>query len=269
MSSIARRARVAGAVFASVSVVLIGTGVLASGSAGASREPGSYLSAPGSGRPAVASRASEVLAGVNAAAERGLVATSRDGGGLAVYDAPGAIAASQLFPATNELGSPLTFLTVSHQPGWFEVLLPTRPNASTAWVPAASVTVNAPTVRVEISLAAHELRLLRVGDGAVLLTSPVGIGAPERPTPTGRFFVRDLFPTSGGNHPYGPMAFGLSGHSDVLTQFGTGDGRIAIHGTNQPSSIGADASNGCVHVPNDIDAALEQYLSLGTPVVIS
>jgi lipoprotein-anchoring transpeptidase ErfK/SrfK len=217
----------------------------------------------------VVSHRSELLSAVDALAERGLVATPRDSGGLAVYDAPGASAPSQVFPATNELGSPLAFLTVSRQPGWFEVLLPTRPNGSTAWVQADSVTVEAPKVRVEISLAAHELQLLRVGDGAVLLTSPVGIGAPDRPTPTGRFFVRDLFATSGENHPYGPMAFGLSGHSDVLTHFGTGDGRIAIHGTNQPSSIGADASNGCVHVPNDVDVALEQYLSLGTPVTIT
>jgi lipoprotein-anchoring transpeptidase ErfK/SrfK len=70
------------------------------------------------------------------------------------------------------------------------------------------------------------------------------------------------------DHPYGPFAFGLSGHSDVLMHFGTGDGRIAIHGTNQPASIGADLSAGCVHVPNDVDLALIPYLTLGTPVVI-
>jgi len=81
--------------------------------------------------------------------------------------------------------------------------------------------------------------------------------------------VRDLFPAWGENHPYGPIAFGLPGHSDALTHFGTGDGRIAIHGTNQPSSIGADASNRCVHVPNDVDRALIQYLTIGTPVTIS
>jgi lipoprotein-anchoring transpeptidase ErfK/SrfK len=82
--------------------------------------------------------------------------------------------------------------------------------------------------------------------------------------------VRDHFPTGGGDrHPYGPFAFGLSGHSDVYARFGTGDGRIAIHGTNQPASVGAAVSNGCAHVPNDVVLAMIPYLPLGTPVTIS
>jgi lipoprotein-anchoring transpeptidase ErfK/SrfK len=198
-----------------------------------------------------------------------LVVSPADGGDLALYAAPGDAAPTMVLPAVNELGSPLVLLAVAQQYTWYEVLLPTRPNGSTAWVPAGAVTTSAPTVRVEVSLGAHQLQVVRIADGAVLLTSPTGGGAPDRPTPTGRFFVRDLFPTSGANHPYGPMAFGLSGHSDVLMRFGTGDGRIAIHGTNQPSSIGVDVSNGCVHVPNDIDVALIDLLTLGTPVNIA
>jgi lipoprotein-anchoring transpeptidase ErfK/SrfK len=192
-----------------------------------------------------------------------------DGGDLAVYDSPGAAAPSQVLPAVNELGMPLVLLTVAAEAGWYEVLLPTRPNGSTAWLPTSSVTATTPAYRVELSLGAMELRVLQTADGAVVLTSPIGIGAPNTPTPTGLFFVRDHFPTEGANHPYGPFAFGLSGHSDVHMQFGTGDGRIAIHGTNQPSSIGAAASNGCPHVPNDVVLGLIPSLPLGTPVQIS
>jgi lipoprotein-anchoring transpeptidase ErfK/SrfK len=224
---------------------------------------------PASTRFQIPSRSAAVDAGLDAAAARGLVATPRDGGGLAVYDGPGATAPSQEFPATNELGSPLAFLTVARQDGWFQVLLPSRPNGSTAWIPADSVNVATPEYRVEVSLSAHQLELRRTSDGAVVLASVIGAGSSSRPTPTGHFFVRDLFPTSGGNHPYGPFAFGLSGHSDVLSQFGTGDGRIAIHGTNDPSTIGVDASNGCVHVSNDVDEALIPLLTIGTPVTIS
>jgi lipoprotein-anchoring transpeptidase ErfK/SrfK len=198
-----------------------------------------------------------------------LVVAPVAGGELAVSDAPRAPAPSQVLPAVNELGSPLVLLAVHTDGDWYEVLLPSRPNGSSAWVPASSVTATVPTVRVDVSLAAHTLQVVRIADGAVLLTSAIGAGAPSRPTPTGLFFVRDFFPTQGANHPYGPMAFGLSGHSDVLTSFGTGDGRIAIHGTNAPSTIGADASNGCVHVPNDVDRALIPILTLGTPVTIS
>ncbi|MEX2255127.1 MAG: L,D-transpeptidase [Acidimicrobiia bacterium] len=192
-----------------------------------------------------------------------------DGGDLAVYDAPGAAAPSQVLPAVNELDSPLVLLAVAAQQDWYEVMLPSRPNGASAWVPASSVTVTVPEYRVDLSLSARELHVTRIADGAVVISSPIGVGAASSPTPVGLFFVRDHFPTSGANHPYGPFAFGLSGHSDVHMQFGTGDGRIAIHGTNQPSSIGAAASNGCPHVPNDVVMELIPYMPLGTPVVIS
>jgi lipoprotein-anchoring transpeptidase ErfK/SrfK len=188
--------------------------------------------------------------------------------GLDLYPGPDAAAPSASLPPTDELGSPVVLLGVARQADWFEALLPTRPNGSTGWVRATEVTATAPQFEVKVSRAGHELRLVRLSDNAVLLTSPVGVGAPGTPTPAGEFFVRDLFPTGSENHPYGPFAFGLSGHSEVLMQFGTGDGRIAIHGTNQPATIGADLSAGCVHVPNDVDHELEPYLSLGTPVVI-
>jgi hypothetical protein len=188
--------------------------------------------------------------------------------GLTVYASPNG-APSQTLPANDELGSPLVLLATVRQGEWFQALLPSRPNGATGWVRASDVTVSAPTYRVEVSRVAHQLKLIRIADGAVILTSVVGVGAPATPTPTGEFFVRDLFPTGTMNHPYGPFAFGLSGHSDVLMHFGTGDGRIAVHGTNQPASIGADASNGCVHVPNDVDLTLIPDLTLGTPVVIS
>jgi lipoprotein-anchoring transpeptidase ErfK/SrfK len=197
------------------------------------------------------------------------IVTPVDGGNLAVYSAPGATEPSQVLPAINELDSPLVLMTVAVSGDWYEVLLPTRPNGSTAWVPAGAVTIAVPQHRIEVSLSGYELRVVSLADGSIVMTSPIGIGAPSSPTPTGTFFVRDHFPTEGGNHPYGPFAFGLSGHSDVHMQFGTGDGRIAIHGTNQPSSIGAAASNGCPHAPNDVVLALIPYMPLGTPVVIT
>jgi lipoprotein-anchoring transpeptidase ErfK/SrfK len=201
--------------------------------------------------------------------EAELIVTPRNGGALAVYPTPDAAVPVQTLPAYDELGSPLTLLSLTEQAGWLEVLLPTRPNGATAWVRLTDVNTTSPTYEVVVSRSAHELRLIRRADDAVVMTSEVGVGSPSRPTPAGRFFVRDHFPTGQMNHPYGPFAFGLSGHSDVLSRFGTGDGRIAIHGTNQPSSIGADVSNGCVHVPNDVVLALIPYLPLGTPVTIT
>ena len=198
-----------------------------------------------------------------------LIVAPIDGGDLAVYDAPRALAPSRVLPSHNELGNPLVLLAIHTDGDWFEVMVDTRPNGSTAWVPASAVTATVAQYKVEVSLSQLALQVIRIADGAVMLSSPIGIGAPQSPTPAGQFFVREQFPTSGANHPYGPMAFGLSGHSEVYAHFGTGDGRIAIHGTNQPSSIGAAVSNGCVHVPNDVVVAMIPFMAPGTPVTIS
>ncbi len=269
MTSIAsRRVRRATAILVTVGVALLGTATLGAGTAHASRRIDSRATGVGDEQRTTLHHAA-LRPGLDALARQGLVVRPVSDGGLPVYDAPGAHAPSQVFAAVDELGSPLGFLTVGHVRGWFQVLLPSRPNGSSAWVRAKSVTVRIPNVRVEISLAAHELRVVQVADGAVLLTSAVGIGAPRTPTPTGTFFVRDLVRVTGPAGPYGPYAYGLSGHSDVLSRFGSGDARIAIHGTNAPSSIGADASNGCIHLPNDVDTELVQHLTVGTPVVIT
>ena len=68
--------------------------------------------------------------------------------------------------------------------------------------------------------------------------------------------------------PFGPEAIGVSAHSNVLTGWTQG-GPIAIHGTNEPWSIGRNVSNGCIRLPN---AILQQVFPLavaGTPVIIS
>jgi lipoprotein-anchoring transpeptidase ErfK/SrfK len=76
-----------------------------------------------------------------------------------------------------------------------------------------------------------------------------------------RLLPRD---TSG---PYGPAAIGVSAFSNVLTGWTQG-GPIAIHGTNEPSSIGRAASNGCIRAPNDVVRRLFGMALAGTPVII-
>ncbi|MEW6528095.1 MAG: L,D-transpeptidase [Spirochaetota bacterium] len=43
---------------------------------------------------------------------------------------------------------------------------------------------------------------------------------------------------------------------------------IAIHGNNDPDSIGQLASSGCIRMYNDDIIELEQYIQIGTPVLI-
>ena len=48
----------------------------------------------------------------------------------------------------------------------------------------------------------------------------------------------------------------------------TGGDQIAIHGTNEPASIGRAASLGCLRVGSRGLRVLERMVPLGTPVVI-
>jgi lipoprotein-anchoring transpeptidase ErfK/SrfK len=68
---------------------------------------------------------------------------------------------------------------------------------------------------------------------------------------------------------YGPYAFGLSAHSNVLYSFGGGPGQIGLHGTNNPASLGTNASHGCIRISNAGITKLARLLPLGTPVTIS
>ena len=81
------------------------------------------------------------------------------------------------------------------------------------------------------------------------------------------FFVTDVL-AEPPNGAYGSWSLALDGHSDAFAEFQGGDARIAIHGTNDPSSIGRAASFGCVRVDADTLARLAAAIAPGTPVVI-
>ena len=180
--------------------------------------------------------------------------------------APGSDEVVAELAPTTELGSDRALLVVGEQDGWLEVLLPVRPNGTTGWLPVDGLEVRQVDLALEVDLAGRTLTLTE-GD-QVVLTSPVAVGAAGTPTPTGRFAVTDKLATPDPGSAYGPFAIGLSGHSDVLTEFAGGDGQIGIHGTDDPSSIGLAVSHGCVRVPNDVIATLSEVLPLGTPVTV-
>lgn len=168
--------------------------------------------------------------------------------------------------ATTELGSASTLLVVDQREDWIEVALPIRPNGSTGWIPAAAAELRGNTYRIHVDLDARTLSLF---DGeAVLVETSVAIGSEDNPTPAGTYFVTDLVDTGDANGAYGPFAFGLSGHSETLSEFAGGDGQLGIHGTNDPSSIGQPVSHGCVRVPNETIAQMVDLIPLGTPVTI-
>jgi lipoprotein-anchoring transpeptidase ErfK/SrfK len=184
-----------------------------------------------------------------------------------IHPAQGDDSVSQTLPATTGFGSARALLVTADEGDWLEVLLPTRPNGSTGWVRRGDVELVPVSLEVKIDLQARTLTVL--DGGAEVLTTPVAIGSSDAPTPTGLFSVTDKLVTDDEASAYGPFALGLSGHSEVLTEFAGGDGQVGIHGTNDPSSIGKAVSHGCVRVPNDVITQMNEILPLGTPVHIT
>jgi lipoprotein-anchoring transpeptidase ErfK/SrfK len=200
---------------------------------------------------------------VAAAGEPVLVA--RTSQAITIYTDPDG-AADQTLDATTEFGSPRALLVLSDAGDWLEVALPERPNGSTGWIRRADVELRPVSQAISIDLASRTLTLSDAGQ--VVMTTPVAIGTTDAPTPTGPFYVVDKLDTGDPDGPYGRFAFGLSAHSNVLTDFGGGDGQIGIHGTNEPELIGQAVSHGCIRVPNEVAEALNDVVQLGTPVTI-
>jgi lipoprotein-anchoring transpeptidase ErfK/SrfK len=193
-------------------------------------------------------------------------AATAKGGAVAVFDGPdGNKLRSLANPQPS--GAPLTFLVkdVNGQ-DWLEVYLPARPNGSSGWVRASQVSVSALLYRVDVHLSEHRLEVFK--SGKLVNRYPVGIGTQNAPTPGGIFYLKELLIPTNKNNFYGPYAYGLSGFSNVLTKFGSGEGVIGIHGTNDESSIGKDVSSGCVRMRNADITRLAKLLPLGTPVRI-
>jgi lipoprotein-anchoring transpeptidase ErfK/SrfK len=104
-----------------------------------------------------------------------------------------------------------------------------------------------PARRIVVSFPDRKLALLE-GDRITKIYD-VAVGAPDSPSPSGEFQIAQRLenPTyykpgvvigPGENNPLGPRWIGLN-----VKGFG-------IHGTNQPNSIGKNASHGCIRLRN-------------------
>jgi lipoprotein-anchoring transpeptidase ErfK/SrfK len=149
---------------------------------------------------------------------------------------------------------------------WFKVRLPILPNNSTGWVKASRL--SKPRVvhtRLRVDRAHERMTLTR--DGRVVFRARIGVGAPGTPTPAGNFYIRDKLTGFPPGTLYGPLAFGTSARSSVLTDWPRG-GVIGIHGTNQPELLPGHVSHGCMRMRNGDILRLATLLPIGTPLTI-
>ena len=148
---------------------------------------------------------------------------------------------------------------------WLHVALPLRPNGVTGWVRARNVERAPVRTRITVDLSERRVRLYR--RGRLVLSSRAAVGSSATPTPLGRYYVNQRLVPRDASGPFGPGAVGISAFSPVLTGWAQG-GPIAIHGTNEPWSIGRAVSNGCIRLPNAMLRRVFNAALAGTPVLI-
>lgn len=117
--------------------------------------------------------------------------------------------------------------------------------------------------RIVVSIPDRKLAL--VESGKVIKIYPTAVGAPDSPSPAGTFTIvrRVVDPTwyhagkvvgPGRANPVGTRWIGLS-----VKGYG-------IHGTNAPSSIGRNASHGCIRMRNRDVEELYTMVAIGDTV---
>ncbi len=122
-----------------------------------------------------------------------------------------------------------------------------------------------PTGKTFILVVKSEYRLYFIKKGVLSMTFPVAIGTPRTPTHEGWWFIGRKEIMRNPDTSWGVLR--------LLLFTKTWKGKVrwtgyAIHGTNNPSSIGKEASHGCVRLFNEDVLKLARIAGPGTEVLI-
>jgi lipoprotein-anchoring transpeptidase ErfK/SrfK len=148
---------------------------------------------------------------------------------------------------------------------WIRVRAPALPDNVEGWVPRSALG-GYTLVHTRLVVDLERLRATLYADGKRVFEAPIGVGKPEWPTPRGEFYVRNVL-TSYRSSFYGPIAFGTSARSRVLTDWPAG-GFVGIHGTDRPDLIPGRVSHGCIRMQNRVIVRLARLMPVGTPLSI-
>jgi hypothetical protein len=152
---------------------------------------------------------------------------------------------------------------------WLRVLLPIRPNGASGWIRADFVLLARSAYSIEIHTRRAEVSVFEAG--RLIRRVRAVVGAPSTPSPFGLFAAYDPVPQPRPDGFVGPWVIHLTGHSDVLDDYGGGPGRVAIHGRAGASlrvPLGSASSHGCIRVDNGFVSWLARTIPMGTPVRI-
>ena len=220
-------------------------------------------------------RAGEIRLGSRRVSFAAFVRTS-----VGVYRHPNGVLLTTLprlrksFVRTNRSGVPTVVAALAEvrmsdcQARWYRIELPRRSGVTSTedgYIRAAAIELAKVRTRVVVDLSQRKLTLFE--DGVPVLRAPAAVGASSTPTPRGRFIVRERIRITDSAGAYGAAAIALSAYSKKLSYWPEG-GPVAIHGTNDPGSIGKAVSHGCVRLAARDLKRLFARVQLGTPVEI-
>jgi hypothetical protein len=183
-----------------------------------------------------------------------------------LYEEPGGPKRLKITPRT-EWGSERVLGVVNQRGGWLGVQAAELRNGEIGWIKRSEATLNCVDWSIHADLKQRKLYILH-GDRTIR-SFRVAIGRPENPTPKGRFSVTDKLKVTGSQSPYGCCVLALSGHQTNLPPYWPGGDRLAIHATDNESSIGKHVSLGCMRAVSSEARWLINTIPLGTPVFIS
>ena len=148
---------------------------------------------------------------------------------------------------------------------WLLVRAPALPDNVEGWVPRAALGgYNLVHTRLVVDL--EQLQATLFSRGERVYDAPIGVGKADSPTPRGEFYIRNELRAYGSSF-YGPIAFGTSARSRVLTDWPAG-GFVGIHGTDRPDLLPGRVSHGCIRLRNADIVRLARLLPIGTPLTI-
>ena len=148
---------------------------------------------------------------------------------------------------------------------WVEARLPVLPNGTTGWLPREALGGYRP-VRTHLMVDLARKTATLTHRGRKVFRARVGVGLPKWPTPRGRFYIRSKLVRYRSSF-YGPLAFGTSARSAVLTDWPDG-GFVGVHGTDRPDLIPGQISHGCIRMSNSDIVRLGRLMPVGTPLTI-
>lgn len=182
-----------------------------------------------------------------------------------LYREPGGAKRLRITPHT-EWGSARILGVVSQRGDWLGVQASELKNGEIAWIRRAKTTLDCVSWSLHADLSKRTLQVRH--DGRTVRKLNVAIGRKDNPTPKGRFTVTDRLQVTSTGSPYGCCVLALTGHQTDLPPYWPGGDRLAVHATNDESSIGHPVSLGCMRAASDEARWLINHIPLGSPVFI-